>query len=308
MEQVRVGFIGLGIMGRPMALNVLRAGFPLTVWNRSRPGVDALVAAGAEAAPSAADVAARSQVVITMVTDAPDVEEVALGPEGIVRGARPGLTVIDMTTTSPAAARRLAAALASHGVAFLDAPVTGGDVGAREATLTIMVGGDAALLERHRPVLAAVGRRIVHCGPAGAGQAAKLCNQIMVALTNLGVSEALALAAKAGVAPETLLEAVSGGAARSWTVEHLAPRILRDDFRPGFKVDHQAKDLRHALETARELALPLPGTALAHELFTALQARGLGQEGTQALVKALEWLGDVRVPRSAAPAEGEGTP
>jgi len=291
----RIGFIGLGIMGRPMARNLMKAGFPLTVWNRSRPGIDELVSEGAAEGGSPADVARRSAVVITIVGDSPDVEEVALGTNGIIEGAHPGLVHIDMTTMSPQVTRRIAGRLAEAGVEMLDAPVSGGQQGAIEGTLSIMVGGKAETLERCRPVLAAMGGKIVHCGPAGAGQTVKLCNQIAVALTNLGMCEALVFAARSGIDPRVMIEAVSAGAGTSWQLQNLAPRIVERDFRPGFKVAHQGKDLRLALEAAAAMAAPLPGTGLVAGLFSALEADGLGEEGTQALVKALEKLAGVEV-------------
>jgi len=291
----RIGFIGLGIMGRPMARNLMKAGFPLTVWNRSRPGIDELVSEGAAEGGSPADVARRSAVVITIVGDSPDVEEVALGRNGIIEGAHPGLVHIDMSTISPQVTRRIAGRLAEAGVEMLDAPVSGGQQGAIEGTLSIMVGGKAETLERCRPALAAMGGKIVHCGPAGAGQTVKLCNQIAVALTNLGMCEALVFAARSGIDPRVMIEAVSAGAGTSWQLQNLAPRIVERDFRPGFKVAHQRKDLRLALEAAAAMAAPLPGTGLVAELFSALEADGLGEEGTQALVKALEKAAGVEV-------------
>ena len=291
----RIGFIGLGIMGRPMARNVMKAGFPLTVWNRSRPGIDELVSEGAAEGGSAADVASRSDVVITMVGDSPDVEQVALGPNGIIEGAHARLVHIDMSTISPDVTRRIAARLAEAGIEVLDAPVSGGQQGAIDGTLSIMAGGKAETLERCRPVLAAMGGKIVHCGPSGAGQTVKLCNQIAVAITNLGVCEALVFAARSGIDPRVMIEAVSAGAGTSWQLHNLAPRIVARDFQPGFKVAHQGKDLRLALEAAQAMAAPLPGTGLVAELFAKLEADGLGEEGTQALVKALEASAGVEV-------------
>jgi len=291
----RIGFIGLGIMGRPMARNLMKAGFPLTVWNRSRPGIDELAAAGAAEGASPADVARRSDLVITIVGDSPDVEEVALGANGIIEGAHAGLVHIDMSTIAPEVTRRIAGRLAEAGVDMLDAPVSGGQQGAIEGTLSIMVGGKAETLERCQPALAAMGGKIVHCGPNGAGQTVKLCNQIAVALTNLGVCEALVFAARSGIDPRVMIEAVSAGAGTSWQLQNLAPRIVERDFRPGFKVAHQRKDLRLALEAAAAMAAPLPGTGLVAGLFSALEADGLGDEGTQALVKALEKAAGVEV-------------
>jgi 3-hydroxyisobutyrate dehydrogenase len=292
---MRIGFIGLGIMGRPMAQHLIGAGHELTVWNRSRPGIDALVAAGAQEGASAADVASKSEVVFTMVGDSPDVEEVALGHNGIAEGAAPGLVHIDMSTISPAVTRSIAQRYAEKGIELLDAPVSGGETGAVNATLSIMAGGKPDAFERCRPLLEVLGKSITYCGPSGAGQTVKLCNQVIVSVTNLAVCESLVLAKKAGVPPRTMVEAVQNGAAASWQLTNMAPRMLAGDFRPGFKVWHQQKDLRLALEVARENALPLPGTALVHQLFASLEADGLGEAGTQALVKALEKLGNVEV-------------
>jgi 3-hydroxyisobutyrate dehydrogenase len=291
----RVGFIGLGIMGRPMARNLLKAGYPLTVWNRSRPGIEELVREGAAEASCPREVAERSDVVITMVSDSADVEQVALGPSGIIEAGRPGLVMIDMSTISPAVTRRIAARLGEAGVEMLDAPVSGGEPGAINATLSIMVGGPEATFERCRPIFQAMGRTIVHCGPSGSGQTVKLCNQIAAALNNLAMCEALMFAAKMGVDPRKMVEAVSAGAATSWAIQNLAPKVLARDFRPGFKVAHQQKDLRLVLEAADEQHLPLPGAALAHQLFAAIEADGLGGEGVQALAKALEKLAGVQV-------------
>jgi 3-hydroxyisobutyrate dehydrogenase len=291
----RIGFIGLGIMGKPMARNLLKAGYPLTVWNRSQPAIEELVRDGASPGSSPEDVAHQSDVIITIVTDSPDVEKVALGPKGIIEGGRPGLVHIDMSTISPAVTRRIASRLAEKGVEMLDAPVSGGDTGAQAGTLSIMVGGKEETFQRCRPIFEVLGRTIVHCGPSGAGQTVKLCNQIVVALNNLAMCEALVFATKAGVDTRRMLEAVGAGAASSWALLNLAPRVLARDFRPGFKVAHQQKDLRLALETAEQQAVPLPGTSLVHQLFAAIEAEGLGAEGTQALVKALEKLASVEV-------------
>ncbi|TMB97577.1 MAG: NAD(P)-dependent oxidoreductase [Chloroflexi bacterium] len=297
---LKLGFIGLGIMGRPMARNLLRAGYPLTVWNRSKPGIDALVAEGAREAASAGAAAGQADVVITMVGDSPDVEQVALGPGGIIETAREGLTYIDMSTISPETTRRVAARLREAGIEMLDAPVSGGEQGAVNGTLSIMAGGDEAVFESCRPVLDVLGEKIVYCGPSGSGQVVKLCNQIAVALNNLGVCEAITLCRKAGVDPERMLEAVSAGAGNSWQLQNLAPKMLAADWRPGFKVAHQAKDLRHALNSAHESGASLPGTVITHLLFGRLTEEGLGGEGTQALLKALERLAGGSPPSGAA--------
>ena len=291
----RVGFIGLGIMGGPMAGNILKAGFPVTVWNRNAARAEPLGQAGAAVAASPREVAAQSDIIITMVTASDDVRQVTLGEEGIVHGARPGAVVVDMSTISPQVTREIAEALQARGIAMLDAPVSGGDVGARNATLSIMVGGDAAVVERVRPVFEAMGKKITHIGPNGAGQTCKLVNQILVVGNNMAMAEALTFATRAGVDVGRVLEAVSGGAAGSWQLSNLGPRILKRDFAPGFSIRNQQKDLRLALEAADQMGLPLMGTSLIHNLFRVLEADGLADEGTQALVKALEKLTGVTV-------------
>lgn len=293
--QLRVGFIGLGIMGRPMVKNLLKAGFGVTVWNRSWNHVDALLAAGAKKAGSPAEVAGASDVVITIVGDSPDVEQVVLGPNGVLEGAHPGLVVIDMTTISPEVTRHIAAECAAKGVDMLDAPVSGGEKGAIEATLSIMVGGKAEVLDRCRPVLQCLGASIVHVGDHGTGQTVKLCNQIIGGLNLLAVAEGLALAAKAGVDPSVAIEVITKGAAGSWSLANLGPKMVAGNYAPGFMVKFQLKDLRLAMETASGLDLPLPGTALVQQLFRSLVADGAGDEGTQALVKVIERLGNTRV-------------
>lgn len=291
----RIGFIGLGIMGRPMVRNLMKAGYLLVVWNRSRPGIEELVSEGAAEAGSPREVAERSDVVITMVGYAEDVEAVALGPGGIVEGAHEGLAHIDMTTIAPDATKRIAGRLAEAGIAMLDAPVSGGEPGAIAGTLSIMCGGDQRVFEACRPVLEAMGQKIVYCGLSGSGQVVKACNQVIVGLNNLAVCEALVLCVKSSVDPRRMLEAVGGGAANSWAVQNLAPKMLDRDFRAGFKVEHQIKDLRYAIEAGQQAGAPLPGTALVRELFAAVEADGFGAEGTQALVKALEKLAGVTV-------------
>lgn len=284
----RIGFIGLGIMGRPMATNLIKAGYQLTVWNRSRPGIDALVAEGAAEAANPAEVAKASDIVITIVGDSPDVEKVALASGGIIEGAHEGLVHVDMTTQSPEVTRMIAARLAEAGIEMLDAPVSGGEQGAIDGTLSIMAGGKAEVFERCRPVFEVLGKKLVHCGSSGSGQVVKLCNQVAVSVTNLAVCEALTLCQQAGVDPRRMLEAVGAGAGSSWQLVNLGPKMLARDFAPGFKIEHQQKDLRHALATAEALQAPLPGTALVHKLFSGLESEGAGGEGTQALVKAIE--------------------
>ncbi len=291
----RIGLIGLGIMGKPMAKNVLKAGFPLTVYSRRRSAVEELMAAGAEGARSCREVAEHADVVITMVTDTPDVQQVILGEEGALSGLRPGSMIIDMSTISPSATREIAAAVQATGSEFLDAPVSGGEGGAIAGSLSIMVGGKDATFAACLPILQAMGKNIIHVGGTGAGQLTKLCNQIAVAVTNLAMSEALIFGAKAGIDLEKMHQAISGGAAGSWQLSNLGPRIFQRDFAPGFMVKLQQKDLRLVLQEADRLHLALPATGLVHSLFNALETSGAGDEGTQALVKVLEKLAGVEV-------------
>ena len=290
-----IGFIGLGIMGRPMARNLLKGGFRVIAHSRTRSKVDDLVQAGAQAAVSPRDVASRCDVVITMVPDTPDVRSVMLGPDGVIDGAHTDLIAIDMSTISPTATCEIAAALSAKGVRMLDAPVSGGEVGAINGTLSIMVGGDAAVFERCRSVFAALGQRITYIGPQGHGQITKLCNQVAGVLSLQAVVEALVLASKAGVDAEKVIEALSGGAADSWNLRNQGPKMLRRDFAPGFFVHLQQKDLRLAMELANTLSVPLPGAALVHQLFNAVEAEGGGKLGVQALVLALEKLAKASV-------------
>jgi 3-hydroxyisobutyrate dehydrogenase len=293
--QNRIGFVGLGIMGKPMARNLLKAGYALTVYSRRRETVEALMAEGAQGAYSPREVGERSTVVITMVTDTPDVQQVVLGSDGILSGLPSGGTIIDMSTISPTATREIAVATQTKGLHFLDAPVSGGEGGAIAGTLSIMVGGEASTFNTCLPILQAMGKNIIHVGPSGSGQLVKLCNQIAVAVTNLAMSEALIFAAKAGVNLELMHQAISGGAAGSWQLSNLAPRVFQRDFAPGFMVKLQQKDLRLVLQEADRLRLALPATSLVHNLFNALESMGAGNEGTQALVKVLERLAQVEV-------------
>ncbi len=295
----RVGFSGLGIMGRPMARNLLKAGFAMRVHSRTRARVDELVAAGAQAGQSPRDVAAHSDVLITMLPDTPDVREVMLGGEGVAVGGHSGLVVIDMSTISPSATQEIAGALASRGVRMLDAPVSGGESGARAGTLSIMVGGDEAVCNECRPVFAALGSRVTYIGPHGHGQIAKLCNQVVSVVTLQAVAEGLVLAAKAGVNVERVIEALSGGAADSWNLRNQGPRMLGRDFAPGFFVHLQQKDLRLAMVLANEAQVPLPGTALVQQFFSAIEASGGSKLGVQALILALERLAAIE-PRTKA--------
>ena len=291
----RIGFIGLGIMGRSMARNLLKAGFPLRVWNRTASKMDELAAEGAGPASSPGDVAFHTDIVITCVSDTPDVEQVLLGEGGVIHGARPGSLVVDMSTISPQVTREIAARLAEREVHFLDAPVSGGSEGAARGTLSIMVGGDAADVARAQPAFEAMGKTITHVGPVGAGQTVKLVNQILVVGNMLAASEALLFAQAGGVDLEKALQAVVPGAAGSWMLANRGPQVLRRDWRPGFTIDLQQKDIRLVLDAADELGAPLPGTALIFQLYRTLQARGLGAEGNHALIKALEHLAGFEV-------------
>lgn len=284
----QVSFIGIGIMGEPMARNLLRAGFDLTVHSRTKSRAAALLAEGARWADSPAEAAASADVVISVVTDSPDVEAVYLGDHGVCGALKANTLCIDMSTISPEMACRVAKEVAARGGAFLDAPVSGGKTGAEAGTLSIMVGGEAAAADRARPVFEAMGKSVVHCGPNGTGQLTKLCNQILCGLNLLGVCEAMVFGKRAGLDLGTMLSAVSKGAAGSWALDNLGPRMLRRDFAPMFMVELQNKDLAIVLETARRNHLPLPGTALVSQLLAVNQAGGEGREGTQAMLKVLE--------------------
>ncbi|HNR47308.1 MAG TPA: NAD(P)-binding domain-containing protein, partial [Anaerolineaceae bacterium] len=287
---LKVGYIGLGLMGKSIARNIHKAGFPLVVHNRSRAVVDELVAEGAVAAFSPAEVAAQVDVVFTNLPDSPDVEQVALGPQGIIAGAHPGLIFVDNSTIKPATARQIAAALEPHGVQCLDAPVSGGDIGARNATLAIMIGGPAAALETVRPVLMAMGKTITHVGESGAGQIAKAANQIMVAAQMVAMGELLIFAQQAGADPRKVIEAIRGGAAQCWTLDVKPPRLFDGNRQPGFKARMQAKDLNIVLETAREYGIPLPSAAVDAQLFNAMIQNGLGDLDNSAVLAMIEAL------------------
>ena len=286
----KIGFIGLGIMGKPMCLNLLKNGFDVTVYNRTTSKTQTLVAAGASAVDSPARAAANADIIITIVSDSPDVEQVILGENGVINGVKPGSVVIDMSTISPAVTRKLADALREKNVDMLDAPVSGGDTGAIAGTLAIMVGGDKKIVEKCMPVFNAMGQTITHVGGNGMGQTVKLCNQILVSVTNMAVCEAVMFAKRAGVDPKIMIEATQNGAAGSWQLANLGPKMAENDFAPGFMIDLQQKDLRLALEAARDSKTPLPALSLVHQLFTGCQANGEGGEGTQALYKSLKRL------------------
>lgn len=289
----RIGFIGLGVMGQPMARNLLKAGYSLIVHDINRAAVDELAGEGAAPASTAKEVAEKSDVVITMLPDSPDVELVVLGPEGIIEGVRSGQLYIDMSTIAPATARRVYEALQGKGVEALDAPVSGGDVGAKAGTLSIMVGGTEEAFQRAQPLFQVMGKNIVLIGGPGAGQVTKACNQVVVALTIQAVAEALTLARKAGVDPARVREALLGGFAQSRILDLHGQRILDRNFEPGFRVRLHRKDLAIALQTGREQSLPLPATAQAAEMMNALLAQGKGDLDHSALALLVEQLGGV---------------
>jgi len=283
-----VGFIGLGIMGLSMAKRLIEAGHQVTVYNLTASKAAPLLALGAKPAATPRDAAKGNEIVISIVTDSPDVEEVLLGKSGAVHAAEKNALFIDMTTIAPETARKVGQALRAKGIAFLDAPVTGGDIGAREGTLSILVGGEKDDLERAREVFTVMGKRITHCGPQGAGQTVKACNQILCAMNMTGIVEALHLAKLSGIDQSLVVEALTPGAGGSWALEKLGARIAKGDFNPGFYVDLIQKDLRIVQDTAKPLGLPLEGTALAQKLFADNQKHGEGKLGTQAMYKAVE--------------------
>lgn len=289
----RLGWIGTGVMGRSMCGHLLDAGYPTTVYNRTREKAEPLLERGAAWAGSPAEVAAASEVIFTIVGYPADVWEVVLGERGVLSAAAPGSVLVDMTTSEPSLAVEIHGAAATRGVASVDAPVSGGDVGARNATLSVMVGGDAEAVDRVRPLLEALGKTIVHQGGPGSGQHCKLVNQILIATSMIGICEALLYGYKSGLDLNTVLESVSGGAAGSWALSNYTPRMLKGDFEPGFFVEHFLKDMEIALGEARRMNLSLPGLALAHELYLALRAQGGGRKGTQALLLALARLSDL---------------
>ena len=293
---MRVGVIGIGIMGAPMARNLLRAGHDVTVLGRTPARAASLVAEGARAGESPAAVAAAVDAIVTCLPDTPDVEQVVAGEGGVLAGARPGLLVIDMSTIAPAAARTLAERAKAVGADFLDAPVSGGDKGAIAGTLSIMVGGDRAAFDRAQLVFAALGKQITWMGGPGQGQMTKLVNQVVGAVTLAAVAEGVALAEHAGLDPAAVIQAVGSGAATSWMLTNLGPRMQQADYAPGFMVRLQQKDLRLALAAAASVGVPLPTTSLVHQLFAAVEAHGGGALGTQALVTAIEALAGGRRP------------
>ena len=285
---MKVGFIGLGLMGRPMALNLMKAGHKVHVWSRRRESMQPLLDAGAGECASAAELASRAEVVISMVADAPDVEHVALGPQGVAEGARPGLIFVDMSTIAPAAAQAIAAKLKARSIEMLDAPVSGGEIGAINATLTIMVGGDAAAFERVKPLFEALGKTVSLIGASGAGQVAKACNQILTGVGVAAVAEAMNFAKKSGVDAAKVREALLGGFAYSRVLENHGQRMLDRNFKPGFKAWMHQKDLRIVMEEAHRLGLALPTSAATAQMLNAMVGSGLGENDSIAMLKLLE--------------------
>ena len=292
---LKVGYIGLGLMGKSMARNILKAGFPVVVHNRSRAAVDELVAEGAVAASSPAVVAAQVDIVFTNLPDSPDVEKVVLGEKGIIEAAHDGLIVVDNSTIKPASARKIAAELAKKGIYSLDAPVSGGDIGAKNGTLTIMVGGDTYALEKVMPVLQAMGKTITHVGEAGAGQVAKAANQIMVAAQMVAMGELLVFSKKAGVDPRKVVDAIKAGAAQCWALDIKTPRLFAGNREPGFKSYMQLKDMNIVLDTAKEYDVPVSGTEANTRLYQMMIEMGMGELDNSAVLGVVEKLAGIEI-------------
>ncbi|MHC4645701.1 MAG: NAD(P)-dependent oxidoreductase [Planctomycetota bacterium] len=292
MPGERIGFIGTGIMGRPMALNLLKAGYAVTVHNRTKSRAGSLLSEGAVWAETPAEGARENDVVITCVPDTPDVRQVLLGANGVIEGARAGLICVDMSTISPAVTKEMGGILEAKGVTLLDGPISGGEIGAIEGKLSIMMGGPKEAFEKVRPIMEVMGKAVIHCGPLGAGQMTKLVNQVMVIHTIMSIAEGLAFAEKAGLDLETTWQVTSAGAAGSHSLKVLGRKIIDGDLKPAFMVDLQQKDLRLVMELADELKQPLPGVALAKQLLGALQAQGRGRDGTQAMIDVIRQLGE----------------
>ena len=290
---MKVGFVGLGLMGAPMSRNLLKAGHAVKAWNRTKSKVDEFVADGGEAANSPQDAATDVDVVITIVTDSPDVLQVALGETGVIHGLSRGSVFVDMSTISPEVTRVIGETMNKYGVEMLDAPVSGGVLGAQNAALSIMVGGSMDVFKRTTPLFEAMGQRVTYCGGPGMGQVTKLVNQVVVAGTMAAVSEGLLFGAMAGVDLNAAFKAISGGAANSWQLENLGSKLLKGDFAPGFMVKLQQKDLRLVMESAKEMNLPMFTTPLVHNVYRAVEGQGHGDEGTQAYIKALEALAGI---------------
>jgi 2-hydroxy-3-oxopropionate reductase len=291
----RVGFIGLGIMGKPMAKNLLKAGFPLVVFSRSKGPVAELVKEGALSADSSKGVAERAEVIITMLPDSPEVKEVVLGEGGVIQGVKPGAVVIDMSSINPLVTQEIARTLDVKGVKMLDAPVSGGETGAIQGTLAIMVGGEKKLFEDCLEILKAMGKNIVHVGGIGAGGYVKLVNQIIVALNIASVGEAFCLGVKAGLDPQVIYQAIRGGLAGSQVLETKAPMIFQRNFKPGFKIKLHQKDLQNALSTAKDLGVPLPLSSFVQQIFVSLRTEGRGDEDHSALATFFEKMAQVEI-------------
>lgn len=290
----QIAFLGTGIMGAPMAVHLLRAGYRLSCFNRTRSKTQPIVDAGGTAFDSPREAGQNADIIITMVTDGPDVEGVLFGENGALASAKAGVLCIDMTTMSPSLTREIATRAGEIGARTLDAPVTGGEIGAQNATLSIMVGGDQNDFESARPILEVLGKTITYCGDHGAGQSVKLCNQICGAMNLLGVCEALTLGEKMGVDPEIIVQVINGGAGASWAMQHLAPKINAGDWSPGFMIETQQKDMRLVAQAAEQTSTPLPGAALAQQLWRAAEAQGDQRSGIQAMAKVLRALSNLQ--------------
>jgi 3-hydroxyisobutyrate dehydrogenase len=292
--QTRVGWIGTGVMGQSMCGHIIDKGYKATVYNRSKDKAKGLLDKGAGWGDTPKAVAEKSDIIFAIVGFPPDVREVFLGKEGALAGCRPGCILVDMTTSEPSLAREIHEAAKAKSIASVDAPVSGGDVGAKNAALSIMVGGDTDAVEAVKPLFECMGKTIVHQGPAGAGQHTKMVNQILVASSMIGVCEALLYAQKSGLDATTVLQSVTTGAANSWSLQNLGPRIIARNFEPGFFVEHFIKDMGIALKECERMGICLPGLALVHQLYVAVRAQGLGRKGTQALMLALETISNIK--------------
>ncbi|MDF2439723.1 MAG: 3-hydroxyisobutyrate dehydrogenase [Abditibacteriota bacterium] len=300
-----IAFLGTGLMGAPMAVHLLKAGHKVLCFNRTKAKTQAVVEAGGIACDSPSEAAREADIIITMVTDGPDVEQVLFGINGALGSAPPGTFVIDMSTISPALTRDMALRAQERGFRYLDAPVTGGQIGAQNATLSIMVGGEQSLFEEARLILETMSAKITYCGPIGSGQSVKLCNQICGAMNLLGVCEALTLGRKMGIDPNAIVEVISAGAGSSWAMQNLAPKINAGDFTPGFMIDTQQKDMRLVAQAAEETQTALPGAMLATQLWRSAQAHGCGEEGIQAMAKVLFQMAELS---STSPSEATSEP
>ncbi|WP_455367254.1 NAD(P)-dependent oxidoreductase [[Eubacterium] cellulosolvens] len=292
-ESTRVGWIGTGVMGKSMCGHILTAGYKTTIYNRTKSKSQELLDRGAAWAPSPKEVANNSDIIFTIVGYPRDVEEVYLGERGIFQGSREGSILVDMTTSRPSLAQEINRVAQAKKIYTLDAPVSGGDVGARESRLSIMIGGDKEVMDTVRPLFELMGKNIIYMGPAGAGQNTKMCNQILIASTMIGVVECLLYSYRSGLDPTEVISAIGGGAAGCWSINNLGPRIIARNFDPGFFVEHFVKDMEIALDECRRLNLALPGLALAHQFYVALKAQGRGKLGTQALYLTLEELNEL---------------